>query len=289
MTRPLQLPPGELGHHPRFRPRKFRGLVQFHGRDVTLEREAACACRKVSGVLGNELGSLLVDTTAGDEVGGERPPDCPDCGGTGSVYLYAGETRALMTGDSRSGQRSRDGAVNPGQATFSFLPESMPAQLDRIVVMDAYEKFTEVTKRRGVVDRLRYPITPRLVVSGMAAQPVEPSYVNEGVIYLQVTGSDGLPVGDSRVEGVDFDVTPDGYIDWTRGDILGTAPEVGQNYAVTAWTRARYVVTESPGAHRAQTTDYPDQDSRSDPASTQMLVRVQAKLETAGPPPGSAT
>lgn len=288
MTRPLQLPASELGYHPRFRPRRFRALVQFHGRNVLLEREASCPCRKVTGSLGNETGLLSVDTTVGDEVGGEHTVDCPDCGGTGSVFVLVCETRAIVTGDSRRGFRERDGSSLSGEAMFTFLPEAMPAYLDRIVLTDAYEKFSEMTKRRGVIDRLRYPIVPRIVVAGQASQPTEPVYGTEAVIYLQTTGASGLPVGEVRRDGVDFDITPDGCIDHTRGDLLGTAPAVGANYSVTAWTQARYVITESPEAHRAQTTDYPGQVDATDPASTQMLVGVKAKLEIAGPPPGSS-
>lgn len=291
MARMLQLPASELGYHPKFSPKKFRAVIQVHGRDVLLEREVACGCRKVTTVLGNEDGLFNVDSTAGGEIGGEPAPDCPDCGGTGSKYTVVQATRALVMQDRRKGFRnSRDGASSDqGTVLITLLPEAVPAYLDRVVVLDASEKIWQHVIRKGTIDKLLYPIITREIIAGSGADPTVAETLQESVIHLQLTGDDGKPLGVPRVCGKDFDVTPAGHIDWTRGIILGTAPEIGANYAVTAWAHPRYVIQESPNENRAQTTHFPNQSGmRKDAASTAMPIRVRAVLEITGPPPGAS-
>lgn len=276
------------GYHPRFRPRRFRALVKAHGRDVVVERQAACSCRKVSGLHGSEGGELAVDDAPGGEVGGEHHGLCPDCGGTGSVYLSAKPTRALCSDNVRRGFRDQHGTGVEGDCSFTFLPEAAPGYLDRIAMRDAFDKVSEVCVRKGLVDRFRYPIASHDVVVGAAGNAASPEVVERAVVYLRRVDGSGLPSGEPLEVGVDGDVTPDGAWDWTLGDANGTAPAVGEGYAITFWAQARYVVTEGGKAHRPQTTEYPNQIDRAEPAATPMLVRVKAKVEVVGPPPGSA-
>lgn len=289
MTRTLEMTDEDIGYHPSFRPRRHRALILRHGATVTVEREASCPCMKVDGQLGNEDGVLGADTLDGGEVGGEASGPCPDCGGTGSVFLCAATTRALASDNLRKGFRSQDGAGAEGEVKLTFLPEVRPQYLDRVLMHDAFDKFSERAIRKGLVDRFRYPIAPRELVVGAQHDATEPEFDREPVIYLRRVGADGLPTGEPLLAGVDGEVTPDGGWDWTLGDIAGTAPALGQGYSITAWTQARYVLTEAEKAHRPQRTREPDQVSTGAIGPTEMPVRWKAKLEVTGPPPGSTT
>jgi hypothetical protein len=238
---------------------EYRKLVFSKGVDLTWEQCAECPCSQPSSAY--DVG--LIETTSG--VTGEARADCELCDGKGYFWHSAQPIRAIVTGgSSNTEQFTMYGEYARGMVSVSLLPEHLPAYGDRYTFVASVMVYRETRTRSALVEALRYPIQPRQLDLATGERTL-------GVLRLQRAGVDGLSTeSDVLVEGVDFDVTAEGLLDFTKGDALGTAPLVGARYAVSYYARPRYYVADRPHTHRDSTF------IRKSPDEAPLLLPVQA-------------
>lgn len=168
-------------------------------------------------------------------------PFCKDCDGTGWAYHSPCEIHVLVE---RLGveQRPLDraGMFWSGDVLLTARVETPIAYRHRVTLRQATLEFQERTTRLlGDRQSLRLPIATRetrYVLRSTGEQMVVKDRVNKLVHR----------VNERLVElhdGVDFDVTEDGLIDWRKGDRISTAPRVDSTICVNYYVHPRYVVT----------------------------------------------
>jgi len=239
---------------------EYRKLVFAKGVDLTWEQCAECPCSQPAASY--DVG--LIETTSA--VTGEARADCELCDGKGYYWHSAQTIRAILTGASTdTNQYAIYGEYAKGMVSLSLLPEHLPAYGDRFTVEASVRVYRETLTRRGSEPvALRYPVQPRqLDLAG--------GVTSLGVLRLQRAGLNGLSTeSDVLIEGVDFDVTSEGLIDFVKGDANGSAPLVGARFSASYFARPRYYVADTPHSHR---------DSvylRKSPTEAPLLMPVQA-------------
>lgn len=197
--------------------------------------------------------------------------DCPICHGDGWEFHHSQPIRTAMVGV-RTGWTpyDRNNPMTDGSAQFSVRGEHVPAPGDRITLLGAHITMTDRYARMATIadpiERLRYPVYPQEVET-RDPETGRLATVALGVIHLRAADADGKAKLDSHghpytlVEGTDFDVTEDGYLDWTKGDVRGTAPEApetlggqGSGFSIYYKTRPVFRVTDHSHALRASMT-----------------------------------
>lgn len=210
--------------------------------------------------------------------------DCPQCHGTGRNYYAQQEVLAAVTGVKRNWQQwERMGPMEPGTAMFLCRGEHCPSLGDRFTITHAHIPLTLAAVRRAAladpdhptvhaIERLRYPVVPQVIEIRDEANNRTPQ--SFGVMFLQGQGEDNKPM-DPLVEGTDFDVTIDGWLDWTKGDLRGTTPAPGKLFSIYYRTRPVYRVEDFPIAFRDTMVEWKS------PAPVQMPLPVEfmGKLE----------
>ena len=239
---------------------EYRKLIFAKGVDLTWEQCAECPCSQSA--QGYDVG--LIEVTSA--VTGEARADCELCDGKGYYWHSAQTIRAILTGGSTdTNQFQLYGEYARGMVSLSLLPEHLPAYGDRFTVLASVRLYREtLTRGESETEALRYPVQSRQL-------DLETGVTTLGVTRLQRAGLSGLSTeADVLVEGVDFDVTEAGELDFSKGDALGTAPLVGARFSVSYFARPRYYVADTPHSHR---------DSvylRKSPTEAPLLMPVQA-------------
>jgi hypothetical protein len=240
-------------------PGPFRDLLYTEGQRVRYARAIDCPCKTA------------------DERARERI-DCPVCAGERFIYPDAlqVETIAVVQDVTRSKELlARHGMFEAGAVKISMRGEFAPCIRDRLTLLDAFITLNVLRERRaGAVDELRHPI---VVPENLIVGPEETDLAESGVIYLQMMDPDTGTAGAVLEEGVHFEVTAAGHIDWALGDALGVAPLVGGLYSLCHFARPSYLVTTQPHVVRRMQ----DMFDREEPVWATMPVQVFGKLDNA--------
>ena len=230
------VPPKKLIPRVDFDLKHYRKMIASHGQRLTWEMAAECPCFTLATVQGR----------AGQ--GRERRNDCAACSGSGVIYHSSQEIRGIVTGAAANPDRFRlFGEYASGMISVGLLPEHLPALFDRFTMLDSVLAFRETRVREAVQEAPRYPIVTRSLSlddgngNGVAT--------DVDVLYCRTANTDGT-VGAELVRDTDFAVDSQGRIDWTLGDGLGTAPALGDRFAVSYFAHPVYVVREHPHAYR---------------------------------------
>ena len=245
---------------------------QFFTRSMLVSWEmcAECPCSNK----GDNLILDLPELDANLEKHGEVRSDCQLCKWIGYFWHSKQDTRALITSASSDESRFHEyGEYARGMVNITLLPETLPSFGDRFTMVDSSMIFKETrTRKAGSIQSMRNPIVPRVLDTQGGATTLR-------VLHLHVATSAGLGVVNGELlEGVDFDVTVNGDIDFSKGDLNGKAPAVGVRFSIAYYGHPRYYVADNPHTHR---------DSRFVRKSTEeqiklMPVQCKATLEFMG-------
>lgn len=251
--RVVKAPPSRIKETQRidFRPGYFESALNQHGRPTLWEKSSVCPCSNNAET--NQPAIL-----------------CPVCGGLG-VEWYDGQVINVLYDNLES---NRDTLIAFGTWTFgtarlTMRSEYRPDPRARYTLLSSVMVFSEKRVRRAVRERPRYPIASiqtALMVQRPDGEEVRRN-IRQSVMRLRAMGSDGLP-GAVLSHGLDYQVVEDqkvpitdgsalaamglptdatevvvgGSLDWSLGDARGTAPAVGQQYAITYLYHPRYEV-----------------------------------------------
>lgn len=211
------------------------------GKSVRLwwEQGVPCPCRSVQ-----ELNGVTRST-------GEPSSICTFCSGSGIMYVNGQQIIAMMTSTSEAQELYHEyGQYAKGTAWLSLLPEHVADYLDRYTLLDGVRTHSETRRRRGTVEKLKYPVIKRYFPVGSINNFSAKVYKTVGVQWCMAASVGGVTSGVELVEGVDFLVDDDGKIDWTPGDVLGTAPVLGDTpetcgtYSIRYYARPRMVLDD---------------------------------------------
>lgn len=209
-----------------------RELVQ-HGKRIWWEPVTDCPCRQI-----RTLGGRAQETK-------EPRITCEGCGGSGDLYDTGQQIVGKFHGLGEQQKRYNEyGPMAAGYGWLSLLPEHLPAIDDRFTLLDGWHVVREAFKHEETIEQPRYPIIRRTFYIGNGQGFKTPKEVTYGVTFCRVTDTGGVLLPNNRVEGVDFVITSDGKIDWTLGEGLGTAPEVGAYYTLRYFARPVYIVQD---------------------------------------------
>ena len=248
---------------------------------VRWEMVSQCPCGSIREVSGQRTDSH------------EHDPLCPQCKGRG-LFHHTPRTIPAMVTDSTTKPEwfAHYGQALRGMARFTLLPEHLPGPLDRLTILDSIVRMPHRGRRApGPVTTLTYPIVPRTIdyaegnlwTFNEYAQKRRAGDVTFGVVYCRAADLDGAVMPGELVEGVDFEVTAEGDLDWTLGDARGTAPAEGAVFVCEYTARPAYLVQTIPHTYRDRYTM--PADGRGERRSFSN-VHVDAYLEFWGPPGG---
>lgn len=197
------------------------------------EQGVPCPCRAV-----RTLGARTQST-------GEPSDICAFCDGGGIMYVNGQQIVAMMTSTSESQNLYMDyGQFAKGTAWLTLMPENVADYLDRYTLLDGIRTHGELRRRKGTVDKLRYPVVQRQFVSGSLYSTSQPFNRSIGVQFCMAADTDGVVTGVELVAGTDFTITAQGRVDWTLGDLAGTAPAVGGYYTIRYYARPRMILDD---------------------------------------------
>jgi len=219
---------------------QYRNLVFAKGVDLTWEQCAECPCSRSA----SDFTLSVIHTTT--QTTGEARPDCPLCDGRGYFWHSAQQIRAIVTAGSSSTEAfAIYGEYARGMMSVSTLPEHLPAYGDRFTVINSVQVYRETkTRTADTIEALRYPVQARTLDLLTGETDVR-------VLRLQYADVNGISQENySLTEGVDFVVTNEGALDFSLGEVLGTAPSEGIRYSVAYFARPRYYVADHPHTHR---------------------------------------
>jgi len=226
-----------------FDPEGFREALQRHGDRLRWEQASRCPC-------------------AATEQFSHPDPICSVCGGSGFEYFNPIEIRAIVDRlEFNVDILEALGDWAFGSASITTEGVHRPNNCDRFVQLDNVVSYTE-GHQRGVAaddDKLTFPIaeiTDQIrTVDGLDRQVIR--NVTFGVVRLRLMTADRKP-GPVLQQGVDFDVSDAGRINWHKGDLLGTAPGAalsktsrdGGRYAALYYHHPSYIVVNFPYSMR---------------------------------------
>jgi len=246
--------PSQLTPRADFSADGFIAQIEGKGSRFAWEQRDLCPCRSA--------------TSRSDRV------DCPICKGVGIVWTSVSHTvRGVLTRVKDAAKLFQDfGTEGHGWANLSLRWEHLPAWGDRFTLVDGILLRTELHERAaGTTDALDFPIKSvnmQQIVNGLTQTVV----VN--VRYLRTQTAGGVGEAAQIVRGTDFDVDEAGLVDWTKGDVSGTAPAVGEEYAVSYIYAPRFVVLEHPNALRQTDTRVGMTSQASQPLPLNVLCRL---------------
>lgn len=218
-----------------FDPTDFENAIERMGYAVTWEHASRCPCRNNP------------ETSQPSIV-------CPVCDGDGWEHHSPQPIKAIVDAlDTNMDALIAFGTWTFGTARFTVRHEHRPGDRDRYTLTESVLQFSEIRKRSAAVrERLRYPIATirqDLMVENSAGELVKRPQVPLNVLRLRLMDPATRLPGPVIHRGEDFDVI-DGRLDFSRGDLRGTAPGVGALFAVTYYHHPRYVVETIPHAIR---------------------------------------
>lgn len=240
----MQLPsrvPTKLGPRVDFKPEEFRKFLFKAGIKLKWEQAQECPCKRRSDEVTLDVG-FSVPTSSRTA---ENRIDCPVCKGKGYFHHSPQTVVAGVTSAVENPERFRPyGSVAPGMISITLLPEHLPSWGDRFTMLDSVILYRETREREAVVESLKLPIVSRSLDLAQGPRDVAVLHAHKANANGTTTSALGLDIG------TDFSVTVDGEIDWTLGDAAGTAPAVGDRYAMAYYAHPRYIVIDHPYAFR---------------------------------------
>lgn len=254
-----------------FEPEEFRRKIATFGADITWEAAYECPCgREVQNVTNNmtsfSLGSYVRT--------GDHKTECPLCKGAGYFLKDPQDIKGIVQGLRFNNTRTApQGEYSNGSVSVTLFPENKPSYGDRLTVKNSVILIREA-RRRGpdTVESLRFPIASQ--VQDLATGPVSVDVVQ----VQKADASNSTSNAGNLVKGVDFDVTPAGKIDWTKGVANGHAPVLNATYTVSYYANPRYTVFDFGHGVR----DTWDGMFRPTPKFQTMPLLVFARLEYLG-------
>ncbi len=237
----LELPKIQLRSD--FSPDEYRAQIQGWGHRFRWERAMRCPC-----VL------LYVDASTPTHTAAAKAgrPDCPECSGTGYIYVATQDVKALVN-DASSDKRFLQafGELAFGAVRLSLLPEHLPAWRDRFVDLDGARIYQELPKiREETIEQPTYPILTREMLVGQVADPTLAERREIGIVVVRKADADGVLITGELVQGIDFNVTTDGAIEWLDASVGIGPPAVGESYALTYTCLPSYIVRSHPHLYR---------------------------------------
>lgn len=216
-----------------------RSSAQEKGTELLWQRAVACPCATEAQVHGDQV------------MIGLPPLDCEMCGGVGKIYGPPQQV-VMMLADASNPLLVFTvwGELSRGAVEVTAMPENLLAEWDRLTLLQGVVSLTEWCARKHTVERPRYEIVRRTFPIGSGEGGLVPTEITVGVTDCFKASLSGVVDPTPLVEGTDFTVTDTGYIDWSLGDALGTAPEVGARYSVRYFARPVYVVRDHPYIRR---------------------------------------
>ena len=225
--------PTKLIPRPDFRPEEFRKRIFSHGLPVRWEQSSECPCSSQSGDYGFQIDAAL----STQEALSSNRVDCPVCKGRGYLYHSAQEVRAVIThiktDDERFGPLSAE--YGRGVVGVTTLPEHLPSLGDRFTLLASVIVLREVLDYAGeAVSSLRYPIA-------IKSHDLSAGLLSFGVRYMIHANAQGVVAqGNTKSEGVDFNIDDQGRIVWTN------APPQGVRVAVEYYAHPSYIILNHP-------------------------------------------
>lgn len=234
----------------------FDREIDGHGADVVWEQACPCPC------------------TNNDQTD-QADPLCPYCDGIGWEYYAPTPIKVIVD---RPGitvrQQEKQGVVWTGDVNITTRIENPLAYFHRVTMSDVTIEFCERTVRKALDQQALKAVIASRSVEYVLRTTQERQTVVERINRLAWYGSDR--VRHVLREGVDFDVTDDGKIDWRKGDRCGTAPPPGAMLTANYYTNPRYVVTSlTPYAYRTTKTLL----NYAEPTITNLPYTVSATLD----------
>jgi len=230
----------------------FRHMVWQNGWRLTWEQAEICPCQE----------SVEPDV-------GRR--GCPVCGASGFLWHTPTEVRAIVTSVTQDEETfHKIGPWMEGRVFLTLQPEHLPGRFDRFTALDSVMIMREIAKRpsSGTTTALKLPIARRTLI-------LDAGTLTIGVLRARAITAAGVGAAAPLVEGVDFDVTDAGLIDWTKGIALGTAPALGARFSVTYTAHPIFEVDDVAYAVR----DTRVAAKQANPVHAPMLVKASAKLK----------
>ena len=213
--------------------------------------------------------------------------ECPVCGGLGWEYHFRQEV-LLVAPNVDQRKRFLGEIPNPmatGSGVFSIRGEHVPAVGDRFVMqygwcslsikaLRAAPLFDPAVPLVRAVERLRYPVVLQTITCQDEDGNQYPQAV--GVLHCRGQGPDGLPTP-VLIEGTDFDVTEEGWLDWSRGDALPdpVTPRPGAFFSLYYRTVPVFCCTGHPAAMRTVMSE----QKAAEPFPDVLPAGFEAKLE----------
>lgn len=254
---------------------EYRRVIDQAGQRVLWERAIECPCAKRAKDLVGTNTSLKLGLGDQNPATARGREECPSCKGEGWFWTSPQEIRAILTRAMHNPKHAQIiGVYGPASVAITTLPEHALAWRDRLTALDQRILLSEVVERGPVgspLDSTRYPIARKTFDLQDGLRLV-------GVDHLHITDENDLaPVDGERVEGVDFETTESGVIDWTLGSALdpSTAPPEGRRYSVRYHARPRLTVLEIPHHFRDTWVKFKSPEAK----FLHMPVQAIARLE----------
>lgn len=264
-----------------FNAEDFRRVVVQKGRgadglgNVVWEQRTQCPCgRKLVDVAADmDYASPL----AANFITGEPQTACPRCNNLGFFLREPQNIPVIIQNMAQYGRRFQSaGEYQQGMARITMLPEHKPSFGDRLTMRFSVQVVRE-DKRRTVstTESLRFPIASQ-------QQDLAAGLTTVKTLWLQKANADNNTntTSDHLVEGTDYDVTPDGKIDWTKGIANGHAPALGATYTVSYYAAPRYVIKDE--GHNVRESYDSSHRSANSPKFLALPIMVSGMLEYLG-------
>jgi hypothetical protein len=211
----------------------FNQMLDGYGLDCIWEQAADCPCRNN-------------DQTDQPDI------NCPVCDGTGTEYYNPIQLQAVFAdaGTFEPDELNQMGQYWHGDLVATVRPEFTMGFLDRVTLRNSVIWFSETVPRlppsdtrvinAGGYQPLRYPVASRSI-KYVRDDDIECSDILvENVDRLTFFRGRSLVVAE---RDVDFQVTDDGWIDFSLGDANGNAPAVNQLFSIRYFFNPVFVVT----------------------------------------------
>lgn len=210
----------------------FRRALLQEGRRLWWEGANDCPCRQQRTMGGKT------------EVVEEPRTDCPGCKGSGIVYGSGQQTIGMLQGVREEQRRYNQFGPNAtGYANLTLLPENLPAFNDRFTLIDGARVFSEIRQHLETVERLRYPVITRTVMTGTGPKLNTRTAVSINVLHARGTDATGVLQPTVYTRGTHFEVV-NGSIDWTIGEDEDIAPPVGSHVSFRYLCRPVFIVLD---------------------------------------------
>jgi hypothetical protein len=201
---------------------RFDREIDGHGEPAMWEQACPCPC-------------------SNNEQTDQPDPFCMDCDGVGWLY-HSPQPITVIVDRLGVDQKPLDkvGMFWTGDVNLTIRVENPVAYYHRVTLLHATIEFQERTTRKfGPVQSLRMPIGTRATEFIHRATKDRVKVVERVNRIMHRVNNRAVLL---RI-GVDYDVTDDGKIDWSKGDRIGTAPRLDSVICANYYIHPVYVVT----------------------------------------------